>query len=476
MGGYHLAWPRDLVESAGALLAAGAHDDVRRVLHYLQITQEADGHWPQNMWLDGMPYWNGIQMDETAFPILLADLARREGVLPEDDLRRVWPMTRRAASFLVCNGPVTQQDRWEEDAGYSPFTLAAVVAALLVSAELANENGETDVATYLRETADAWNDHIERWTYVIGTPLARQVGVDGYYVRIAPPETCTVASPSAGFVPIKNRPPDHSQQAVEHIISPDALALVRFGLRAADDPRIINTVKVIDALLKTDTPAGPCWHRYNDDGYGEHPNGDPFNGTGQGRAWPLLTGERGHYELAAGRLDAARALMRTMAAFANDGGMLPEQIWDAPDIPDKELFYGRPSGSAMPLVWAHGEYLKLLRSLHEKRVFDMPPQTTERYLTNHAGSALAFWRFNHKTRAFAAGRTLRIETLAEATVHWSDDGWRTTHDALTQDTGLGVHKADLPTASLARGATVKFTFFWHAAERWEGTDFEILVN
>jgi glucoamylase len=156
--------------------------------------------------------------------------------------------------------------------------------------------------------------------------------------------------------------------------------------------------------------------------------------------------------------------------------MIPEQIWDAPDIPGKELFYGRPSGSAMPLVWAHAEYLKLLRSLHEKRVFDMPPQTAERYLTKRTGSPLAFWRFNHKTHSFPAGRVLRIETLAEATVHWSDDGWHTTHDTTTQDTGLGVHKADLPTKSLAHGATVKFTFFWHAAARWEGTDFEILVN
>ncbi|HEX5464294.1 MAG TPA: glucan 1,4-alpha-glucosidase [Burkholderiales bacterium] len=476
MGGYHLAWPRDLVESAGALLAAGAHDEVKRVLHYLQITQEADGHWPQNMWLDGMPYWNGIQMDETAFPILLADLARREGALSENDMRRVWSMTRRAASFLVCNGPVTQQDRWEEDAGYSPFTLAAVVAALLVGAELADENGETAIATYLRETADAWNDHIERWTYVIDTPLARQAGVDGYYVRIAPPDTCTAASPASGFVPIKNRPPDYAQEAVAHIVSPDALALVRFGLRAADDPRIVNTIKVIDSLLKIDTPAGPCWHRYNDDGYGEHASGDPFDGTGQGRAWPLLTGERGHYELAAGRPEAARALMRTMAAFANDGGMIPEQIWDALDIARKELFYGRPSGSAMPLVWAHAEYVKLLRSLREKRVFDMPPQTAERYLTKRTGSSLAFWRFNHKTHSFPAGRTLRIETLAQATVHWSGDGWRTTHDTTTQDTGLGVHKADLPTQPLAHGATVKFTFFWHDAARWEGTDFEILVN
>ena len=78
LGGYHLVWPRDLVETAGGFIAMGAHEHVRRVLRYLQVTQEADGHWSQNMWLDGTPYWHGIQMDETALPILLVDLAARQ--------------------------------------------------------------------------------------------------------------------------------------------------------------------------------------------------------------------------------------------------------------------------------------------------------------------------------------------------------------------------------------------------------------
>ncbi|HQX78927.1 MAG TPA: glucan 1,4-alpha-glucosidase [Steroidobacteraceae bacterium] len=475
MGGYHLAWPRDLVESAGALLAAGAHEDVRRVLHYLQTTQESDGHWPQNMWLDGTPYWNGIQMDEAAFPILLTDLARREGALSEDDFRRLWSMTRRAAGFLVRNGPVTQQDRWEEDAGYSPFTLAAVIAALLAAAELADANDECAVAAYLRETADHWNAGIERWIYVTDTELARKVGVKGYYVRIAPPEICEAASPAQGFVPIKNRPPDQSAAPAAQIVSPDALALVRFGLRAPDDPRILDTVRVIDALLKVEMPGGPAWHRYNGDGYGEHADGAPFDGTGCGRAWPLLTGERAHFELAAGRPEIARQLAGTLMALANDGGMLPEQVWDAPDLPKRELFFGRPSGSAMPLVWAHAEYIKLLRSLREKRVFDMPPQTVARYITKKTGSPYATWRFNHKRRSLPCGHVLRIETLAQATVHWSDDGWRTLHDTSTQDTGLGVYLADLPTSQLAPGTVLTFTFFWSDAARWEGVDFGIVV-
>src|SRR5690349_1538104 len=115
----------------------------------------------------------------------------------------------------------------------------------------------------------------------------------------------------------------------KQIFSPDALALVRFGLRAPDDQRIVNTVKVVDGLLKVETPHGSIWHRYNQDGYGEHADGAPFDGTGIGRGWPLLVGERAHYELAAGREHAARQLMRVMETFANEGGMLPEQVWDA---------------------------------------------------------------------------------------------------------------------------------------------------
>ncbi len=476
LGGYHLVWPRDLVEIAGGLLAAGAREDARRVLYYLQVIQEADGSWPQNMWLNGVSFLGGIQMDETAFPILLLDLVHREGVLGADELTRLWPMVRRAASFLVCNGPVTQQDRWEEDSGYSPFTLAVEVAALLVAADLAELSGESAVAIYLRETADAWNAGIERWTYVTDTELARQVGVEGYYVRIAPPEVCDAASPLYGFVAIKNRPPDQSMVPAAQIVSPDALALVRFGLRAPDDLNIINTVKVIDALLKVETPYGPAWHRYNDDGYGEHEDGTSFDGTGVGRVWPLLTGERAHYELAMGRRGVAEKLLQTLEAFANEGGMIPEQIWDAPDIPERELFFGRPSGSAMPLAWAHAEYIKLRRSLFEGRVFDMPPQTVQRYVVKKAGSPYIIWRFNHKCRAMPIGKTLRLEVLAPAVVHWSIDDWHTVYDTETLDTGLGVYLVNLSTDKLPSGRKINFTFYWSQVSRWEQVDFFVVVE
>jgi glucoamylase len=476
LGGYHLVWPRDLVETAGGFIAMGAHQEARRVLRYLQVTQEPDGHWSQNMWLDGTPYWHGIQMDETALPILLVDLAAREGALDARARDSYWPMVERAASFLARNGPVSPQDRWEEEPGYAAFTLAAEIAALLVAADLADAHANTVAANYLRETADAWNDSIERWLYVSGTALAIEHEVDGYYVRVAVPDRADAASPSHGFVPIKNRPPDQSTGAAMLIVSVDALALVRFGLRAADDPRIVSTVTVIDATLKVDTPSGPAWHRYQGDLYGEHADGEPFDGTGIGRAWPLLTGERAHYELAAGRADVAGQLARAMDAFAGDSGLLPEQVWDCADIPDRELLMGHASGSATPLVWAHAEYIKLCHSLRDGEIFDRPPQTVQRYLENKTTSSRAIWRFNNRVRTMPAGRILRIETLAAAVVHWSADDWRTVHDTPTSDTTLGVHVADLHTMHLGAGDCVDLTLYWPDVDRWEGADFLVCVE
>lgn len=476
LGGYHLAWPRDLVESAGGLLAVGACEDVRRVLCYLQTTQEADGHWAQNMWLDGSPYWNGIQMDETALPILLVDLARREKALTADDVARFWPMVRQATAYLVRNGPVSPQDRWEEDPGYSPFTVAAEIAALLAAADLADLHHESSIATYLRETADVWNASIDRWMYVTGTDWCREFKVTGYYVRIAPVVTEEGVSRFQKSVCIKNLAPGQAERLASHLVSPDVLALVRFGLRTADDQRILDTVRLVDALLKVETPQGPIWRRYNGDGYGEHEDGEPFDGTGIGRAWPLLTGERAHFELAAGRGKEALNLQTAMESFAGMQGLFPEQIWDTPDMPERELFLGRPSGSAMPLVWAHAEYLKLLRSVHDGRVFDMPPQTVQRYLTDKTESACLVWRFNHKIRFIPVGKTLRIETLAPAVIHWSVDDWTTAIDSNTCDSGLAIHFADLATESLPEDIQVKFTLYWPEAGRWEGADFVVRVD
>ena len=221
--------------------------------------------------------------------------------------------------------------------------------------------------------------------------------------------------------------------------------------------------------------AGPYWYRYNDDGYGEHQDGAPFDGYGIGRLWPLLTGERAHYELAAGRPQEARRLLAAMEAAASPGGLIPEQIWDGDDIPERELFRGRPSGSAMPLVWAHAEHIKLLRSLRDNAVFDMPPQTLDRYVRNAPPPAPVVWRLTAKTDRIAAGRILRLEFLEPAQVHWSTDNWTKVLDSPAVATGFGTYIFDLPNDGLSGEGRVRFTMFWPQRNRWEGSDFEVAI-
>ena len=204
MGGYHLVWPRDLCETGGALLACGAHSEVRQILRYLRATQEGDGSWRQNYWLDGTSYWSGVQLDECAFPMLLLDMARREGALAPPDLQQFWPMVERAAGFVLRTGPRTQQDRWEENAGYTPFTLAVAVASLLAAAEIAEACDVEALPALLRDTADAWNEQIEDWIYVGDTRLAREAGVRGYYIRVAPESPAMGCPDVHGLVQVRN--------------------------------------------------------------------------------------------------------------------------------------------------------------------------------------------------------------------------------------------------------------------------------
>lgn len=473
LGGYHLVWPRDMVQTAGGLLGAKAYDDAGRVLNYLMVTQEQDGHWPQNMWLDGAPYWRGIQMDQTALPVLLVELVRQETNLNKEELKQFWPMVRKAISYLLANGPVTHQDRWEENTGYSTYTLAVQVAALLIGAEYAELNGEQEAAVFIRETADSWNSCIERWTYVTGTALAEKVGVEGYYVRISSKETFDADEAGQDILTITNRPVGENTCPACEMVSPDALALVRFGLRAADDPHILNTIKVIDATLQLKTKLGPVWYRYNRDGYGEQQDGKPFNGTGIGRPWPLLTGERAHYEIAAGNFSYAGKLLKTIENFANETGMIPEQIWDSEDIPELELFFGKPSGSAMPLAWAHSEYIKLCRSLDAKKIFDMPVQTRQRYLVDKVQSTIFLWNFNDPHKSMPSGKILRIQSLAAATVKWSVDDWVSSEELNTIDSGFGVHYVDLPTLHLRPGQQIKYTFYWLISRVQEPGEFSL---
>ena len=481
-GGYHLVWSRDLVESAGAFVALGTVATARRTMAYLVASQEPDGHWPQNQWVDGAPFWKGLQLDEAAYPLLLAGALRTGAAHMHGKtgshaaaFRKLVSkasldeMIVRAASFIARTGPATSQDRWEETAGLTPSTLAPVVAALVVAAEHLPE----PAAGYCLELADDWNASIEDWTYARGTRLAQEHGVDGYYVRIASPDVLAGA-PLSTPVPLRNRPPDSSSVAGDEMVGTDFLALVRFGLRRPDDPRITASLAVADAVLRTETPSGPVWHRYTGDGYGEHEDGSAYNGTGVGRGWPLLVGERGHYELDAGR--DAQPYLAAMRRMTSDGGMLPEQVWDTAPIPERHLAPGRPSGSAMPLAWAHAEYVKLVRSTVLGHSIDRPEAAWRRYRGIAPTTTRATWRFMALRPSMPAGRTLRLEVMAAARVRYSADGRQTWTDLDARDTGLGVWVADIPNSDrLAPGEAVDFTFWWPEAGRWEGRDLRVEV-
>ncbi|WP_435018309.1 glycoside hydrolase family 15 protein [Tundrisphaera sp. TA3] len=454
-GAYHLVWPRDLVQHGGALLAIGAHQEARDLLFYLQVTQEAQGHWPQNMWVSGEPFWDAIQLDQAAQPILLADLARRQGALGPGELDRLRPMVRRAAGFIVRNGPATEQDRWEEEEGYTTYTLATAISALRIAAGWADEEGAGAVAAYLRETADSWDALIEGWLYVRGTGLAKRLGIDGYYARVLPSKSVDPPSPGQGCVRLIGDPPEVNGIPATEVVGVDALALVRFGLRSPDDPRIVATAKAIDALLRLETDRGPIWHRYNGDVFGERDDGSPYDSQGGvGRAWPLLIGERAHYELAAGRRAEAERLAGVMSAYASEAGMISEQVWDAPDIPERGLFLGRPTGSVMPLLWAHSEYLKLRRSLQAGAIFDRPDPVGRNAGGGAGGRPFAIWRVEHPCHAIPPGTTLRIEAIGGVAIRWRvGDG--EARDLPGEENGLGVRVQDLPTGDLPRGAEIR---------------------
>ncbi|MGH6737039.1 MAG: glycoside hydrolase family 15 protein [Methyloceanibacter sp.] len=464
-GGYHLVWPRDLVETAGALVAVECYRDARDVLRYLIATQQEDGHWFQNQWLGGRAFWQGVQLDEAAFPILLVSLLHERDAL---DGIPVTDMIKRAVGFVCRHGPSTNQDRWEENSGLNSFTLAVAIASLVEGSVFLDGAAKE----HALRVADYWNAQIEAWSFVRGTSLAGQAGVNGYFVRTVPPDFLTGTRDLNEIVPIKNLPYDPRLPASDQV-STDCLQLVRYGLRAANDPSIAETVKVIDHLLETDTPSGPVWHRYNHDGYGEHDDGTGFNGTGRGRGWPLLTGERGHYALSAG--EDITPYLEAMMAMSSPLGLIPEQIWDSSPIPACGLVPGKPSGSAMPLVWAHAEFCKLCHSLAQGRPVDRPAATWARYRGVRPMLDYDIWGPTYQPRNVAAGHTLYVALTAPATIHFGTNGWKDIQDIDTADTGLGVHVAKLPTEALKAGDSIQFTFLWRDAGAWEGQNYEVVI-
>jgi glucoamylase len=368
-GPYHLVWPRDFYHAATAQKAAGDDAAATRLLEYLWDVQKDDGSFWQNTRVDGTPHWTSEQMDETALPIVLAWWLGRTGA---DD----WSHVERAADYILANGPDTGQERWENQGGWSPNTIATEIAGLICAADVARKNGDAGKAAAYEARADEWQQKVEDWTATDTGPYEPRP----YYLRIT-----KEASPGAGPDPNAgtmyglgdNFPREVDQR---EIVDNSFLGLVLFGAKEWDHPTVLNSLAVGDEQLATDTPSGRIWHRFTFDGYGETATGGDWNifptaeGQTLGRVWPLLTGERGEYELIAGR--DARPHLATIANTANDGLMLPEQVWDGRP-PGAEP--GKGTRSATPLAWTHAQFVRLAWSIQAGEPIERPAIVACRY-------------------------------------------------------------------------------------------------
>ena len=479
LGGYHLVWTRDMVQTATALLACGRVETARRALVYLGCTQLPDGSFAQNFWIDGTPYWTGKQLDEVAFPLILAWRLWKAGAMGNLPF---FQFIERAAGALVRLAPITEQDRWEENAGYSPSTLAAVIGGLICAAEIARANAADELATFLEEFADWIEKHLEDWTVTNNGVLLPEI--KRHFMRIRPPECGEAyAHESCGkeIVRLSNRPPGTRYEfEAREIIDAGFLELVRYGVRRADDPLIVDSLKVVDAVLKCDLPQGSAWLRYNWDGYGQRPDGGPYEQWGQGRTWPLLTGERAHYEMAAG--NDIGPLIETYERFATCGQLLPEQVWDEADLPEKSMRKGQPAGSAVPLVWAHAEYLKLMRSATDGKVFDRIDPVYERYCTPEGRKRcrmdMEIYSRRRPIQRIDAANTLRILEESRFEVVWTSDCWQTKQTIPSRALGSAGFSADIKPPAGCREVewTLHFTELGTEPEAWLGYNIKVKVD
>jgi glucoamylase len=368
-GAYHLVWARDLYEIATALLADGDRAGAERALTYLfDRQQRADGSFPQNSTVDGKEHWTNTQLDEVSFPIVLA------WQLERDDAA-TWSHVKRAADYIVAHGPSTPQERWENQGGWSPATIAAEIAGLVCAAEIASANGDSASADTYDATADSWQQSVESWTVTTNGPYSSEP----YYLRLTKDAHPNNPTPySIG---------DGGPSAIDQrrIVDPSFLELVRLGVKPADDPTIENTVQVVDDQLGVSTPNGMFWHRFNYDGYGETRDGGPWDVSQPdtfktiGRIWPIFAGERGEYELAAG-LPGAEGRLASMARAGNQGHMIPEQVWDE-NPPSGQSGFPRGEGtfSATPLAWSHAQFIRLAWSIDEGAPVEQPSVVAARY-------------------------------------------------------------------------------------------------
>jgi glucoamylase len=402
--------PRDLAAAFDAFQALGAREDAQRFLAYLMAVQEERGFWAMLLHPDGSAASGRVACDQVAQVILMVDTCRRTFQLSPARMQRYWPLVWTAAAYLVGGGPEPEADRWDGAESLSLHTLAATVAALLAAADMADERGQPGVATYCRKTADYLHEHIDTWTYVKVGPGSGPDRISGYYTE-------------AGAV----------GQKPTGAASPDVLSLVRYGLRRPDDPRVLDTLRIVDTNERREAAEANTNHDYS-----ARP--------------PLLTAERALFELTAGNRDGALTLLQTLDAH---GGLFP----------------GR---QGLPDLRTQAEYIRLCCALKAGHAPEPPRFTVDRYIRKHTPAPFDRWRIGRPCPRLAADKKLRIELPAGALIHWTDDDWATKQHTLTRDTRLGVHVAELSPRPGAR--QVIFTFFWLTPERWENRNYTVPIT
>jgi len=383
--GYHRVWGRDLYQQAMGLIAAGDSGQALRMAKFLWNSQFVGA----DMSGDGMTYQPGSfprytpvsgidgatagdlsccqeQLDEEAFAILLAWMT---GLTDNATYQKV----KTTADHIVATGPVTME-RWEEQIGQSPSSIAAVIAGLVAAADIARQNDDPASAARWESTADSWRSTLATRTFTTDGFW----GDHRYYERIDP------ALDPNGPQTIRF---DEGDFLAHDVADFGFLDLVRLGVVAANDPNVSSSLLPSasasdgNSAVQVTMPNGDIYfHRYNHDNYGESDS----DCTGwrlvhgpnyYGRFWPVLSGERGEYELSNER--PANVYLQSMADAANDGYFLPEQIWDRPDIAC--FTAGRPTGSAAPLNWAEGQYLRLAQSIDAGYNLDTPSVVKAKY-------------------------------------------------------------------------------------------------
>ncbi|WP_152041448.1 glycoside hydrolase family 15 protein [Salinigranum salinum] len=378
--GYNFTWSRDLYQVFTVFEAVGDIETAIDNLSYIYNYQQDDrGFIPQNTYLNGRTRWGGEQMDNISFPQVMAYMLTQHGVT-FDDVDYSYANVKRSADYVARNGPPTAQERWEEEAGYSPSSIAAEIAGLACAGAVALDEGHTADALIWLSLADDWTEHVEEWT-ATETGTERHTNTP-YYVRIT-----RDGDPEAGHLrTLANNGPTLDER---EIIDGGFLELTRLGIKPWDDETIKNTIEEVDATIRVDTPHGPAFYRYNGDGYGERERdeeGAPWSveAKGKGRLWPIFTGERAEYELLNEETaeDALQPenMLRTMQRFANSGRMLAEQVWDREHSTAYNWEFGEGTGAATPLAWSMAQYVRLAHGIDAGAPVEMPTFLRERYL------------------------------------------------------------------------------------------------